>query len=118
MLKSCTRKMFDELPIEEQNRCKARMGTWYQSQGRYEEAIHWLSLSDNYEALLNAVEENRGYALNIQHQEEVLRVAGRVPEGNSGPPFLRPSHFHAPPLHLPANPGNAAAQGLFPPERV
>lgn len=80
MLKSCTRKMFDELPIEEQNRCKARMGTWYQSQGRYEEAIHWLSLSDNYEALLNAVEENRGYALNIQHQEEVLRWLDECPK--------------------------------------
>ena len=80
MLKSCTRKMFDELPIEEQNCCKARMGTWYQSQGRYEEAIHWLSLSDNYEALLNAVEENRGYALNIQHQEDVLRWLDECPK--------------------------------------
>ena len=80
MLKSCTRKMFAQLPPAEQNRYRARMGKWYQSRGYYEDAIHWLSLSDDYEALLAAVEENRGYALNIQHQEEVLRWLEQCPK--------------------------------------
>ena len=72
-------KMFAQFPAE-QNRYRARMGKWYQSRGYYEDAIHWLSLSDDYEALLAAVEENRGYALNIQHQEEVLRWLEQCPK--------------------------------------
>ena len=72
--------MFAQLPPAEQNRYRARMGKWYQSRGYYEDAIHWLSLSDDYEALLAAVEENRGYALNIQHQEEVLRWLEQCPK--------------------------------------
>lgn len=117
MLKSCTRKMFDELPIEEQNRCKARMGTWYQSQGRYEEAIHWLSLSDNYEALLNAVEENRGYALNIQHQEEVLRWLDECPKATLAA-IPTPFSFSCAAFTPSGESRKCSAQGLFPPERV
>lgn len=79
MLKSCTRQMFEKLPEKEQNLYQVRMGKWYQKQGYYEDAFLWLSHSDDYEALLDAVEESRGYALNIQHQEEVLRWLAKCP---------------------------------------
>lgn len=79
MLKSCTRQMFERLPKEEQNFYQVRMGKWYQKQGRYEDAFLWLSLSDDYEALLDALEESRGYALNIQHQEAVLLWLEKCP---------------------------------------
>ena len=45
-------------------------------------------------------------------------MARAVPEGNPGTAFLCAPYLYAPPLHLPSDPGNAAAEGVLSPECI
>lgn len=80
MLKVCTKKAFQKLPGQEQKKYQRRMGEWYRRQRLYSEAMFWLDLSEDYEKILETVEEDKGYSLTVAHQGQMERWLENCPK--------------------------------------